>query len=264
MKPLQSLSSLIITAVASAAFLCTPDFSADAPQPVPDNSNSGLTVPAPQPSKTVWMSREAADVLKLVHANVNDEVVMAYIQNSRAGFSLSADEIVQLHTEGVSDKMINAMLSHRKQAPQVIVASQQPAQEVPQQQVIQPTQPPPMVAAQPQTTYVQSQPVYVPSTTYVYSEPYYSYDPFYWSSWWYPSVAFNFGFGGYYPRYYGHYGYSHYAHYAPHYYGGYRGSYVGGGYGGFHGGYHGGYVGGGSRGGFGVGVHWGGGGGHRR
>jgi hypothetical protein len=253
MKPHKSLSSAILTAVASAAFVCTPVFSAEAPQPVPDNNSVGLTIPAPQPSKSVWMSREAADVLKLVHANVNDEVVMAYIQNSRIGFSLTADEIVQLHNEGVSDKMINAMLSHRKQAPQVIVASQQPAQEAPQQQVIQqPTQPPPMVVAQPQSTYVQSQPVYVPATSYVYSEPYYSYDPYYWNSWWYPSVAFNFGFRGY-----GHSYYPGYAHYAPHYYGGYRGAYGGSGY-------HGGYAGGGSRGGFGAGVHWGGGGGHRR
>jgi hypothetical protein len=252
---------MIAKAVLSAAFVCSPILAADAPQIQADNSSAGLKVPAPQASKSTWMSPEAAEVLKLVRSNVNDEVIMAYIQNSK-GFTLTADDIVQLHNEGVADKMINAMLNHRK-AVQPMIATQQPqavqaVQPQPQQQVIQPTQPPPMIAAQPQTTYVQSieaQPVYVPSTTYVYNDsyPYYAYDPYYWN-WWYPSVGFSFGFG--YPHYYGHY-YPRYTHYyAPHYYGGYRGGYVGGYHGG--GGFHGGYVGGGSRGGFGVGVHWGG------
>src|SRR6185436_5674364 len=121
--------------------------------------------------KTVWISHEAGDVLKLVRAKVNDDVVMAFIENSRTGFNLSADEIVQLHNEGVSDRMIQAMLARRKAAPQpTISAPQQEVAVAPPTVVQQPT----TVVTQPTTTYVQSEP------TYVYQDPYYysSYYPY--------------------------------------------------------------------------------------
>jgi hypothetical protein len=270
MKP-RRFSSRLATAAFSAAFLSASIFAADAPPA--DNTSVAITVPAPQSApKTAWMSREAGEVLKLVRAGVNEEVVMAYIQHSRSGFNLTADEIVQLHNEGVTDKMINAMLAN-KRVPQTMIAVQQqpqpagvPEQAPVQQQVIQPTTPPPSIAAPPPTTYVQTQPVYVPSTTYVYSDPYYYYDP-YWSLW-YPSVSvgFGWGWGGWGGRYYRpYYG----GHYYSHYGGGYHNVYRGGVSAGFHGGF-GGHVGGGFSGGH-VGGGWGGsyrggfgGGGHHR
>jgi hypothetical protein len=234
MKP--RLFSQFAATVALFAALSFPLHALDTAQPAPPAENNGLKVPAPQPSKNAWMSREASDVLKLVRASVNEDVVMAYIENTRTGFNLSADEIVQLHNEGVSDKMINAMLAHRKQIPQVIAAAPQTAApEAAQQQMI--AQQPATVVTQPQVTYVQSQPVYVPAPTtysYVYSQPYYSYyDPLYWNYW--PRVSYNFGYrGGFYGRSY----YPHYAHYAPHSYGG---GFHGGWSGGFHGGWSGGH-----------------------
>jgi len=248
MKP-RTFSSRSATAVLSATFLGATLFTAATAQTPPaDNTSVGITVSAPQPApKTVWMSRDSNEVLKLVKAGVNDEVVMAYIQHSRAGFNLTADEIVQLHNEGVSDKMINAMLANRKQAPQTLIAAQpqpqpQVVQEAPaQQQVIQPTTPAPTIVTQPSVTYVQSQPVYVPSTSYVYAGPSYYYDPF-----WYPSISVGFGWGWggrYYRPYYGGHYYGGGSHYV-----GYRGGYSHWG-----GGYHGGFSGG---------AHFGG--GHRR
>src|SRR5437764_13643359 len=102
MKPLIIRISAVATAAVFLASMPALIYSAETPQTFPNNS-TGLQMPAPKPANSVWMSREAAEVLKLVRANVTDEVVMAYIQNSRSGFNLSADEIVQLHNEGVSD-----------------------------------------------------------------------------------------------------------------------------------------------------------------
>jgi hypothetical protein len=241
MKPHIVRISQTITAALSLAFLPAAGYSLETQS---TTAQSGITVPAPKPApKTIWISHEAGEVLKLVRANVTEDVVMAFIENSRTGFNLSADEIVQLHNEGVSDKMIQAMLARRKTPQPAIAVTQEAPQPAPQpQQQIVVQQP-----AQPQVTYVPSQPVYVtaPATTYVYREPYYTYYdsysyPYYWAySPWYPRVSFNFGFGsGYYG---GHYRYGGSWGHAPiHYSGGFRGGYSGGVHagGGFHGGHH--------------------------
>jgi hypothetical protein len=250
MKPRLLRTSL---STALALFLLSntaPLLAADNPQ---TSSSTGLKIPAPAPAKGGWMSHEAAEVLKLVRANVAEDVVMAFIQTSRGGFNLSADEIVQLHNEGVADKMIQAMLDRKKAGPQptISVAQQAPAPEA----QYQPLPGAPQVAQQPivvqpsapapQVTYVQNPPVYVGApTTYVYPQPVYSYYdsyPYYWGGW-YPGVSLNFGFRG---GYYGRYGYSHYAHYNGGYRGGYSGGFRGGSAGGWHGGYSGGFRGGG-------------------
>lgn len=168
--------------------------------------STGLKVASPKPSRQVWISHEAGEVLKLVRADVPDEVVMAYIKDSKTGFSLSADEIIALHNEGVADEMIHEMLKRKKQAPQPLISAPQ-SQPQPQQTVVQQA-PPPTV------TYVQQpQTVYVPApTTYVYSAPAYTYyDPFpyYYRSYSYPRVSFNFGFGhhlGYFGHHHRHWG----------------------------------------------------------
>jgi hypothetical protein len=254
MKP-RLLRTSLSTAV--ALFLISnaaPFLAADNP-PTSTSNSTGLKIPAPPPAKGGWMSHEAADVLKLVRANVTEDVVMAYIQTARAGFNLSADEIVQLHNEGVSDKMIQAMLERKKQAPQpaISVVQQAPAPEAQQQQQPLPgaTQVPqqPIVVQPgtpaPQVTYVQNPPVYVGAPTYVYREPIYTYYdsyPYYWGGW-YPSVSFNFGLRS---GYYGRYGYAHsYGGYRGSYHGGFSGGYRGGSSGGWHGAYSGGFHGGG-------------------
>jgi hypothetical protein len=242
MKPRIVRPSQILTAALLLVFLPAGAYSLETPAPA--NPQPGINVPAPRPApKTVWMSHEATEVLKLVRAHVTEDVVMAFIENSRAGFSLTADEIVQLHNEGVSDKMIQAMLARRKAPPATVSV----AQEAPQPQPMPPQQVIVQQPAQPSVTYVPSEPVYVtaPTTTYVYPEPYYSYYdpyPFYGGySGWYPRVSFNFGFrNGFYG---GHYRYGgSWGHSAPggHFSGGFHGGYSGGwhGGGGFHGGGH--------------------------
>src|ERR1041385_248094 len=148
MKPGIVRVSQTITAAISWALLPAAAYSLETPQTAA-TVQGGITVPAPKPApKTVWISHEAGEVLKLVRANVAEDVVMTFIETSRTGFNLSADEIVQLHNEGVSDKMIQAMLARRK-APQPAIAvaqespQPQPQQQVPQQQIVvqQPAQP---------------------------------------------------------------------------------------------------------------------------
>jgi hypothetical protein len=180
--------------------------------------STGLKIASPKPAKQVWISHETGEVLKLVRADVPDEVVMAFIKNSKTVFSLSADEIIALHNEGVADEMIHEMLARKKQTPRpIIVTAPQPAaqpQVTPQQTIVQQAPPTVTYVQQPQTVYVPAPP------TYVYRAPVYTYYdsyPYYYRSYGYayPRVSFNFGFG----HYWGHFG---------HHWGGHRHS-------GFHG-----------------------------
>src|ERR1051326_6776883 len=52
-----------------------------------------------------------ADVVKLSRAKVSENVVLSFVQNSGQAYSLSADDIVHMRKEGVSDPVINAMLN---------------------------------------------------------------------------------------------------------------------------------------------------------
>ena len=58
------------------------------------------------------LSPGAAEVVRLAGSGVGDDVVLAYIQNSQAPFSLSADNILYLKDVGLSTQVTSAMLSH--------------------------------------------------------------------------------------------------------------------------------------------------------
>jgi hypothetical protein len=51
-----------------------------------------------------------AQIVKLLHAKVGEDTIIAYIRNSRNDRGLSADKIIQLRQEGVSDLVITTML----------------------------------------------------------------------------------------------------------------------------------------------------------
>jgi len=153
--------------------------------------------PAPAPGvpaiNKIYLSSGAEDVLKLARAKVNDDVTIAFIQSSNRRFDLSANDILYLRKEGVSDRVLTAMLG--QQPP----PAAQPAVTPP------PTAP---TSAEPTATYAEA-PQYVSppvgaatvqvvpaSTVYVATTPaYYSFcDPWpYWSTW-YPYPAFSIGF----------------------------------------------------------------------
>jgi uncharacterized membrane protein YgcG len=164
------------------------------------------------------LSYGVPQVLQLSQAKVSDSTIIAYIQNSGNSYGLDANQIIYLRQQGVSDAVINTMLTQ----PRNVAASAQTAPP--------PADQPSTAVVQPTVTYVQSasaSSVYVvPDTqTYYYDSAYYQ--PYYYPYYGYPAVSLSFGFGGGWGGYHG---------------GGYHG---GGGWHGGGGGFHGGGGGGG-------------------
>jgi hypothetical protein len=146
------------------------------------------------------LSYGVPQVLQLVQAKISDSVIVNYIQSSSTIYSLSADEIVYLKQQGVSDNALNAMLNQRSrvsgytQPAATTTSASAPASSVPATSDQSYSATAPAVtyvqqAAQPSTVYV------VPNTqTYYYSYPYYS---GYYYGW--PAISLSFGYyGGYY------------------------------------------------------------------
>lgn len=192
-----------------------------------------------------------SQVIQLEQAKIGEGTVIAYIRNSGNSYNLTANDILYLRGQGVSDAVLTAMLTQPKASVANIAVPSgysQPAAPAPQYSA--PAYAPeasaytaPTAPAQPQVTYVQSAP-----TTYYYPSSYY-----YPYSYYYPSYS-----------YYGYYGWPR-----PWYgwgWGWWGGGWHWGGGGGWHGGWggggwHGSVGGGGFHGGGGGGFH--GGGGHR-
>lgn len=134
----------------------------------------------------------AGEVLKLVQAKVGDDTIVAYISHAPTGYSLSASDLVYLRSQGVSDAVMSAMLTHSRPAEAVAQA----AAPAPAPVVQAPAPAPVVVQAPATTTYVQAPPVVVaaPPTVvydYGYYHPYY-YGPRYYG----PGISLSFGFGG--------------------------------------------------------------------
>jgi hypothetical protein len=137
------------------------------------------------------LSYGVPQVLQLVQAKISDSVIVNYIQSSSTIYSLSADEIVYLKQQGVSDNALNAMLNQRSRVsgytqPAATTASSVPATSDQSYSAVVPPVTYVQQAAQPSTVYV------VPNTqTYYYSYPYYS---GYYYGW--PAVSLSFGYYG--------------------------------------------------------------------
>ncbi len=225
------LSAMSLAAQNSTTLTTTPDAAGTA----------SATQTAP-----VQLPYGAADILKLSRAKVSDDITVSFIENSGTVYSLSAPQIVYLREQGVSDRVLAAMLNQRKRVTDTAAQVQAAAASAPANNSYANNAQSAPTYEQPSTAYVQTAPastVYVipnSSPTYTYYDyyPYYPYYGGYYYGW--PALSFSFGYGGYYNGYHGGY------------YGGYHGGYYGGG--GWHGGWHGG--GGGWYGG------WHGGGGH--
>ena len=61
------------------------------------------------------LSYGVPEVLKLSDAKINEDTIIAYIQNSRLSYAgINAAQIVYLHERGVSDRVVAAMLNQSK------------------------------------------------------------------------------------------------------------------------------------------------------
>jgi hypothetical protein len=138
------------------------------------------------------------DVLKLSRAQVSDDIIVNYVQNSGIAYNLGPKELVYLKEQGVSDRVVNAMLDERKRVIAEAAAAAQTPPPAPAQtsETIStasyaPTfsQPQTEVQAAPSTVYtIPSPPAYA-----YYPTPYYGYygGPYYYG----PSIAVGFAFG---------------------------------------------------------------------
>ena len=111
----------------------------------------------------------ANDVLNLSRAQVSEDVTLNYIHNSGTIYSLTPKDIVYLRDQGVSDKVINAMMDQRQKVPSDVVnqnalaaqaASAAEAAEAP-------------MPASPDSAPVAAAPVYVPQPFFVQTPPVY-------------------------------------------------------------------------------------------
>ena len=60
-------------------------------------------------------SPQLQEIVKLTQAKMGDDVILAYIKNSGASYNLSADDILYLNTQGVSQPVISALLQAKVQ-----------------------------------------------------------------------------------------------------------------------------------------------------
>jgi len=219
----------------------------------------GATPPATSQStapaylaNAVAVSPGVKEILNMVNAKVDAEVIMEYVKNSPVAYNLSADEIISLKNKGVPQEVLAAMIQHGAEVRAQMAQMAQGAPAAVAPNYVAPESGGP--------TYSYGSPEEYPDYSYAYATypyiyPYsysywwYGYYPWgwYWPSycgyWWYPynhCYAYNWhGHGHYpYPHYGGHPyggGYAHGGNYVhgfnyPHggYYGngsyGYRGS----------------------------------------
>src|SRR5262249_19592107 len=181
-------------------------------------STPTVSIPAPvieaaPASAPVKLPYGVEDVLKLSRAQIGDEIIVNYIHNSGTIYNLQPQDIVYLRQNGVSDKVLNTMLTQR---PRVEAAAQYAANQVQGAPAVSSvpsmTEPGNEQVAPPvdsSATYVTAPLTPPASSSYVIPYPaassaYYGYSyPYYYG----PSVGFAFGFGGY-----GCYGGHYYGH----------------------------------------------------
>jgi hypothetical protein len=70
--------------------------------------------PATAPAATPDLSFGVPQIVQLTQAQVGDGMIVAYIRNSGNSYGLDAGQIIYLRQQGVSDTVINAMLSQPK------------------------------------------------------------------------------------------------------------------------------------------------------
>ena len=146
----------------------------------------GATAQTPAPATTAATASSASDttqakwpygvedVVKLSRAQISEDVTLNYVQNAGTIYNLGPKDIVALRNEGVSDKVINAMLDQRKNVPadvanqnalQVQAAATANGQLLPA---------PEGSAPQAAPVYIQNAPVYAPPVPmYIPPEPEY-------------------------------------------------------------------------------------------
>ncbi len=133
------------------------------------------------------------DVLKLTKAQVSEDIIINFIHNSGTVYALGAQEIVYLKQEGVTDRVLNAMLEQHKRVGDVAAAqaaaAQAAASQAAAQAAAQAAQAQSYADAQNYNNYNSGSSTYVipySDSYYGYYQPYGYYSPYYSYSYSYP------------------------------------------------------------------------------
>src|SRR5579859_7913248 len=108
--------SPLCVALASDTNISSSEVSTPAPAPAPVISAGPAPVisGASTAAAPVKLPYGVEDVLKLSRAQVGEDVILNYVQSSGTVYTLSPKEIIYLKEQGVSEKVMNAMLDQRK------------------------------------------------------------------------------------------------------------------------------------------------------
>jgi hypothetical protein len=118
----KGISKTTLIASLAAALSLLQGFGQDTPAtPTTGTSSSATTATA----KDVKLPYGVEDVLKMSRAQVSDDVIATYIQNTGTIYSLGPNDIVYLKDQGVSDRIVNTMLDQRRIANEVAAQAQQ-------------------------------------------------------------------------------------------------------------------------------------------
>jgi hypothetical protein len=193
---IRRVSSVVFAVVTCTISSC---FAAGTDTQETSNSKDTSTI-AVTATEPVQLSASAQDILKLSRAKVGEDVIIAFVQGHSSHFDLTASEIVHLRNNGVSDRVLAAMVNQPS-----------PAAPAPQ--------PPAAPAAAASISAAQDAAGNPPAATVYVVPPSapYSYAPYpYYYGYSYPAVSVGFAFGT-------GWGYGHYG-------GCYRGGYYNGGH----------------------------------
>jgi hypothetical protein len=122
----------VVLAIVIIGWMCLTGASASHAQTIPANLSPGVQ-----------------EVLKLSAARMSDDIIVAYIKNSGASYRLSADDILYLNSQGVSQPVITALLTASAAPVPAYAPTPSPPVSVPPPAITQPASPPPVIAATP-------------------------------------------------------------------------------------------------------------------
>ena len=139
------------------------------------------------------LSYGIAEIVKMVEAGVDVSTIETYVQSSPTAYNPSAQDIVQLHEQGVPSSIITAVIRHGKELREKWAQSQPAQSQVPSQQTA-PASPNNGLSAQP--TYVRAS-----APQNYYASPSYTYPAYYPSYSYYPNYSYFYPYYSYYPYY---------------------------------------------------------------
>lgn len=152
----QSAKSEPVTNEAAAPAINQSGGDATSPTDAADQSLAnapGTIISTPSSAPDTSRNPQLNDVVKLVRAGVNEDILMAYVTNSPNAFDLSSDDVVYLNDLGVSQTVVSAMLQRDQYFNSTAAQAGAQAPVQPGYPVVAPSQPaetgPPPVAQTP-------------------------------------------------------------------------------------------------------------------